>query len=182
MSQAVFQLRIQLTGVHPTVWRRLLVPGGVRLLRLHDMFQAAMGWTNSHLHSFTIGDSLYGMQFDDYPDEELDEKEFTVSMALRGGVRRFRYDYDFGDSWEHEVLVEDTTFSPLSLKFGVCIDGQNACPPEDVGGVSGYEHFLEAIGNPLHDEHDHLLLWAGFEFDPAAFDLAAANVALQRLR
>jgi hypothetical protein len=181
-DQPVFQLRIQLKRVTPMVWRRLLVPGGVRLLKLHEMFQAAMGWTNSHLHSFTIGDQLYGMHIEDWPEEELDEKGFTVFVALRGGVRRFGYEYDFGDCWEHEVIVEDTTWTPLALKHGVCVDGQNACPPEDVGGVVGYEQFLEAIRDPGHDEHDSQLLWVGYKFDAEAFDLAAANALLQRVR
>ncbi len=181
-AQPVFQLRIQLEEVTPTVWRRLLVPGGVRLAKLHEIFQAAMGWTNSHLHCFTIGDELYGMQIEDYPDEELDEKSFTVLQALRGGVRRFRYEYDFGDSWGHEVILESTTFSPLALRHGVCLDGQNACPPEDVGGVSGYARFLEALADPLDDEHDSYLVWVGCKFDFEAFDLGVANAALQRVR
>ncbi len=181
-QQPVFQLRIQLENLTPTVWRRLLVPGGVRLAKLHEIFQAAMGWTNSHLHSFTIGEDLYGMHIEDYPDDELDETEFTVFVALRGGVRRFRYEYDFGDSWEHEVTVEATTWSPLALKHAVCLDGQNACPPEDVGGVGGYAQFLEALADPLHEEHDSYLVWVGYKFDPEAFELAAANAALQRQR
>jgi hypothetical protein len=82
----MFQLRIPLEEVVPTVWRRLLVPGGVRLAKLHDMFQAAMGWTNSHLHSFTIGDQLYGMHVEDWPEEELDEKDLTVFVSLRAYV------------------------------------------------------------------------------------------------
>ena len=109
------------------VWRRLLVPGGVRLPRLHGMFQAVMGWTDSHLHQFRINDSIYGMQGDDYPDDELDEASVTVIGALRG-VRRFFYDYDFGDDWNHEVVVEDLTTTTLGLKHGVCLDGQRACP------------------------------------------------------
>jgi hypothetical protein len=180
--QPVFQLRIQLEEVVPTVWRRLLVPGGVRLAKLHEIFQAAMGWTNSHLHSFTIGDDLYGMHVEDYPEEELDETDFTVLQALRGGVRRFGYEYDFGDSWGHEVVVENTTWSPLALRHGVCLDGENACPPEDVGGVHGYEHFLAALADPLDEEHDSYLVWVGYKFDPEAFDLGAANAALQRVR
>ncbi len=145
------------------------------------MFQVAMGWTNSHLHSFTIGEQQYVMEVDD-PEEELDEQETTVSVALRGGVRRFTYAYDFGDSWEHEVVVEDATSSPLSLKHAVCLDGQNACPPEDVGGVGGYEQFLEALADPTHEEHARYLDWVGYRFDPAAFDLAALNADLQRVR
>ena len=85
-QQPVFQLRVRLEGIDPPVWRRVLVPGGVRLAKLHDIFQAAMGWTNSHLHSFTIGDRLFGMQFDDYPEEELDETEYTV--YVRAGRQR----------------------------------------------------------------------------------------------
>lgn len=181
-SQPVFQLRIQLEEIKPTVWRRVLVPGGVRLAKLHDIFQATMGWTNSHLHSFTIGDELYGMQFDDYPEEERDEKAFSVLQALRGDVRRFTYEYDFGDSWTHEVFVENVTWSPLALRHGVCIDGQNACPPEDVGGAGGYERFLEALADPLDEEHDSYLVWVGFKFEADAFDLGATNAALQRVR
>ncbi len=180
--QPVFRLRIQLEEVHPTVWRRVLVPGGVRLAKLHEIFQAALGWTNSHLHSFTIGESLYGMHAEDYPEEELDESEHTVFVALRGGVRRFRYEYDFGDSWQHEVTVEAVTWSPLALKYGVCVDGANACPPEDVGGAGGYEQFLEALADPLHEEHDSYLVWVGYKFDPEAFDIGAVNAALQRVR
>lgn len=102
-GQPVFQLRIHPEEVVPAVWRRLLVPGTVRLAKLHDMLQAAMGWTNSHLHSFAIGDALYGMQLDDYPEEEIDEQEVTVLQALQD-QRRFVYDYDFGDSWTHAVI------------------------------------------------------------------------------
>jgi hypothetical protein len=180
-GQTVLRLRISLLDVHPVVWRRLLVPGSVRLSKLHLMFQAAMGWTDSHLHSFRIGDLLYGTQFDDYPPEELDEKSVTALSALRG-QRRFIYEYDFGDSWEHEVVVEAMTTTALGLKFAVCLDGQNVCPPEDCGGTPGYATMLEALADPSHEEHDQFLTWVGGAFDPAAFDLAEANIALQRVR
>jgi hypothetical protein len=141
-----------------------------------------MGWTNSHLHSFTIDGTLYGMQVEDYPDEELDETEHTVFVALRGNLRRFVYEYDFGDSWIHEVVVEDVTWSPSVLKYGVCLDGGGACPPEDVGGTGGYAQFLNALASPLHEEHDNYLVWVGYEFDPSEFNVAATNAALQRVR
>lgn len=181
-QQPVFQLRVRLEGSNPPIWRRVLVPGGVKLAKLHDIFQSAMGWPNSHLHSFTIGDQLYGMTFDDFPEEELDETEYTIHVALRDSVRRFVYDYDFGDSWTHEVVVEDTTRAPYALKFGVCLDGEGACPPEDVGGIGGYRRLLDALADPLYEEHDDSVVWAGFTFDPAAFSGAAANAALQRVR
>jgi hypothetical protein len=141
-----------------------------------------MGWTNSHLHSFAIDGNLYGAQFDDYPEDELDEKEFTVSFALRGSLKRFVYDYDFGDSWTHEVVVEDIARTPHVLKHGVCLDGARACPPEDVGGPGSYEEFLAALADPLHEEHYDYLVWMGYKFDPNEFNLAAANAALQRIR
>ena len=164
------------------MWRRILVPGGAKLSKLHDMFQAAMGWTNSHLHSFSIDGKLYGTHIDDYPEDELDETEYTVSFALRGSLRRFSYEYDFGDSWSHEVVVEDISWTPHVLKHGVCLDGGGACPPEDVGGTGGYEEFLEALANPLHEEHDNYLVWVGYKFDSSEFNVAAANAALQRVR
>ena len=136
-GQNVFQLRAQLKRVDPVVWRRLLVPGSVRLDKLHLMLQAAMGWTNSHLHCFRFGDRTYGTQFDDNPLDELDETEVSVLRVLND-QRRFVYEYDFGDSWEHDVVVEDRSNLRLGLKFAVCLDGQNACPPEDCGGVPGY--------------------------------------------
>jgi hypothetical protein len=180
-DQTVFQLRIQLREVNPVVWRRVLVPGGPRLGKLDLMLQAAMGWTNSHLHLFKIGELKFGSQFDDYAPDELDEKSVTVAAAL-AGHRRFVYEYDFGDGWAHDVVVEARTEPVLALKFGVCLDGQNACPPEDVGGPPGYANMLEALADPDHEEHESYLRWAGGPFDPAAFDLADANAALQRVR
>jgi hypothetical protein len=174
-------LRITLVDVEPTVWRRILVPATVRLAKLHDMFQAAMGWTNSHLHSFTIGDDRYGMQFDEYPEGEIDEKQATVLHAI-GEHRSFSYEYDFGDSWEHEIVVEEFVRTPLGLKHAVCVDGQNACPPEDCGGTGGYVDLLEILANPEHEEHENLLNWVGGTFDPTLFDLVAVNVALQHVR
>jgi hypothetical protein len=152
------------------------------MAKLHDMFPATMGWTNSHRHSFTVSDQIDGMPCDDYPEEELDEKEHTVLLARRGGVRRFVHDDDFGDSGEHEVVVEDCTWSPLTLKHAVCLEGQNACPPEDVGGVGGYAQFLDAVADSRHEEDDSSLVWAGYRFDPAAFSLGAINAALPPVR
>jgi hypothetical protein len=149
--------------------------------KLHDVFQAAMGWTNSHLHCFTIGDERFGPQYDDYPEDEVDENEVSVLQAI-GEHRRFSYEYDFGDSWEHEVVVEEQVRLPHGLKHAVCLDGENACPPEGCHGAGGYAELLEAIADPTHEDHDDLLDWLGGPFDPTAFDLAAVNVALQRLR
>jgi hypothetical protein len=142
---------------------------------------AAMGWNNSHLHAFLIGAKRIGMCFDDYPEDEIDEKGVTVLQALCE-ERRFVFEYDFGDGWEHDVVVEDLTRSHLGLKFAVCLDGENACPPDDVGGVNGYTKFLEAVTDPAHKEHGRMLEWADGPFDPAKFDLANTNALLQMVR
>ena len=115
-NQTVLQLRIDLEWLDPPIWRRLLVPAGIRLARLHDVFQVAMGWTDSHLHAFTIGTKRYGMHLDEFSQGELDEKKFTLSRAI-GDERRFRYEYDFGDDWQHQVVLEDTHTIPFTLRL-----------------------------------------------------------------
>jgi Plasmid pRiA4b ORF-3-like protein len=178
------RLRIQLNEVDPVVWRRLLVPGKVRLAKLGQMLLAAMGWNNSHLHAFRVGDTSYGMQDDDdddFPDDEIDEQSVTVLQALRE-LQTFTFDYDFGDGWEHEVVIEELIHSGTGLKFAVCLDGERACPPDDVGGPGGYVVFLEAIADDDHEEHHDFLEWVGGSFDPAEFDVANANALLQKLR
>lgn len=126
-GQSVFQLRMQLRDIHPVIWRRVLVPGSVRLNKLSLMLIAAMGWENSHLHAFRVGDKHYGMHFDEWPEDEIDEKTVTVLQALRD-ERKFTFDYDFGDGWEHDVVIESLTWSYYGLKFAVCVDGQNGLP------------------------------------------------------
>jgi hypothetical protein len=184
-TNSALRLRIQLKEVDPVVWRRLLVPGTVRLAKLGQMLLAAMGWNNSHLHAFRVGDTSYGMELDDDFDDdeidEIDEQSVTVLQALRE-LQPFTFDYDFGDGWEHEVVIEELIHSDTGLKFAVCLDGEQACPPDDVGGPGGYVAFLEAIADPDHEEHADFLEWIGGSFDPAEFDVAKANALLQRLR
>lgn len=150
------------------------MPGAIHLDKLHVVFQAAMGWTNSHLHCFRVVDTLYGTHSDDYADDEIDEHEISMLKALRDHTR-FTYEYDFGDSW-------DLTPSRQGLKYAVCLAGANACPPEDCGGTRGYEHLLEVLADPSHEEHGDLVEWVGGSFDASAFDLATANAELQRVR
>jgi hypothetical protein len=180
-GQPIFQLRIDLNDAHVPIWRRVLVPGSVRVAKLHDMLQAAMGWTNSHLHSFEVDGTTYGMQFDDYPEDELDEKEFTVLRAL-GDATKFSYEYDFGDGWEHTITVESMSRPQMGIKFGVCLDGAGACPPEDCGGVWGYKNLVDVLADPTHEEHEELSGWIGGPIDPMAFDLAIVNARLQAVR
>jgi Plasmid pRiA4b ORF-3-like protein len=175
------QLRISLADHLPTIWRRLVVPGEIRLSKLHSIFQAAMGWEGHHLHLFQIGDASYGRLDDELDDDDLDEDSVQLSEVVRAPMR-FSYQYDFGDDWQHEVVVESIGPVPLVLKWAVCLDGQRACPPEDCGGTGGFQRFLDAVGHAEHADHDELVEWFGRPFDPEGFTVAGANAALQRVK
>ena len=124
----------------------------------------------------------FGMCFDEYPEGEIDEQTVTVLQALRG-QKRFTYEYDFGDGWEHTITVEAEFRTPHALKFALCLAGENACPPEDVGGPGGFEYFLEALADPKHEEHENYVRWnGGNTFDCTTFTLIEVNAALQKVR
>jgi hypothetical protein len=172
-----WQLRIELLGVDPRVWRRIFVPNTIALPKLDRVIQVSMGWANSHLHEFVIGGVRYGVPDPDFARElaHVDERNVELKDALGANARCFDYVYDFGDDWQHAVLVEDP--NALASKIQ-CIAGENACPPEDVGGSPGYERFLEAIADRKHAEHREMLDWIGGSFDPGHFDIVDVNRAL----
>lgn len=180
---SIYQIKVTLEGIRPPVWRRLLVPGEVALDELHDILQAAFGWLDYHLHQFIVGERYFGVPDPDYETymEMNDEAEVTLGEIAAGEGFRFRYEYDFGDSWMHLIQVEKILPPDPDRAYPVCIKGRRASPPEDVGGVWGYEGFLEAIADPEHEEHESYLEWIGGEFDPEAFDLAEVNAALAAL-
>ena len=180
MPRQIFQLNVSLAGVRPPVWRRVLVPGGYTLDRLHRVVQYAMGWRDCHLHSFEIDGRQYGERD---PDGELalrDELDVRLDEVVSKGSR-FHYTYDFGDWWEHDLLVEDVCTADPDERYPCCVDGERACPPEDVGGASGYLVLLAALADPGHPEHGAMREWAGERFDPDAFDAARASTLLRRL-
>jgi hypothetical protein len=180
-GQLSYQLRVELDGVAPAVWRRILIPTNMPMSKLHDVLQGTMGWTDSHMHSFEVGDVSYGMCFDDFPEDEIDEQKVTVRDALNG-LLRFAYEYDFGDGWSHTISIEDEIRTPWGLRFAVCMAGENACPPEDSGGPGGYERMLEALADSNNEEHDDYVQWIGRDtFDRTAFDIVAVNAALQSI-
>jgi hypothetical protein len=185
LAHTVVQLLVELDDVEPAVWRRLLIPGATTLGGVHQMLQSAIGWSDSHLHSFLIGGTSYGTadddDLDDEDEEQVDETSITLLEAL-GRHDRFVYEYDFGDGWTHQITVETRLPQADRLRFAVCLAGQSACPPEDVGGPEGYRDFLVAMGDPAHEEHAQFLEWVGGSFDPDSFDIARVNVALQLIR
>lgn len=181
-AAAVYQLKITLQHAKPPIWRRVLVPGNWTLARLHKVIQSAMGWCDCHLHEFVIDGQTYGdpSVYDDLPVRS--ERRVRLETVAPAARRKFKYQYDFGDSWDHEILVEAILPPEPGVAYPVCIAGKRACPPEDVGGVWGYAGFLDALADPDHEEHDSYLAWLGGPFDAEAFDLAAANQKLRSLR
>jgi hypothetical protein len=180
---AIYQLKITLQGLRPPIWRRVLVADNTTLEKLHYIIQIAMGWTNSHLHDFTIHGKRYSVPHPDDWEPVLDERDYALQGVAPRARTKIVYQYDFGDSWNHDVVVEKTTL-PVEpkTKYPLCVAGKYACPPEDVGGTWGYVEFLEALRNPEHEEHESYLEWIGGEFDPEAFDLDAVDRELRRLR
>jgi hypothetical protein len=178
----IYQIKVTLDDSKPPIWRRILVRGDVTLGKLHDILQVVMGWADYHLHQFIVGQTYFGEPHPDYGFEMHDERRVRLNQIVTGEGFKFRYEYDFGDSWLHNLLVEKVLPPEPGQPYPTCIKGKRACPPEDVGGVWGYVYFLEAIQDPDHPEHEHYLEWIGGEFDPEEFDLDAINEALRILR
>jgi len=171
-----WQLYVELEEVRPKVWRRLLVPLTADLSYLHVALLWGTGWQGGHVHEFVFGADHYGASEPgrEFPDDLMPEEGVTLGQAL-GRRKSFKYLYDFGDCWWHVVKVEQIVRLDTPLGFARCIAGENACPPEDVGGAGGYEEFLAALADPGHPEHAAQKEWIGGDFDPHGFDIDAVN-------
>jgi hypothetical protein len=180
----VYQLKITLRGVSkPPVWRRVLVPADVTLRDLHEVIQQAMGWDDYHMHVFSTGRQEYGS-----PDPELghaSDGKVRLSQVLTGPGDRLRYTYDFGDDWEHDIVVEEARAAVPGETYPSCVAGKGACPPEDCGGAWGYAGLKEILADPTHEDHQDMLEWlgldAGEDFDPKEFSVAGVNARLRPL-
>jgi hypothetical protein len=177
----VYQLKVTLKGSSPRIWRRILVSGDASLAKLHRILQTAMGWFDSHLHLFKIHGREYGTPDREFELDIADDRKMKVTDLL-GPKDRFIYEYDFGDCWLHEILVEKIVPREEGTRYPVCTAGAMACPPEDCGGIGGYFNLLEAIQDPEHEEHEMLLEWIGGGFDPDAFNLVEINASLKQIR
>lgn len=183
-SERLYQFKITLLESKPPIWRRIQVKNGT-LDKLHEHIQTAMGWTNSHLHQFEIDGERYGdpeLIDDGFEDFHCVDSTVTkISELLPKDGKRFRfvYEYDFGDDWQHEVIFEGCLRAEKGGRYPVCVEGERACPPEDVGGIGGYEEFLEALADPKHEQHDDFVEWGG-DFDAEEFDAEKATKVMRR--
>ncbi|UXI70312.1 plasmid pRiA4b ORF-3 family protein [Tahibacter amnicola] len=172
-------LRVELRHVDPLVWREFVVPVSVTLRKLHQILLTVMGWSGGHLHLFTAGHDQYGVPDPDFDgDDVLDEARVRLSTLIRHR-KTFTYLYDFGDGWEHKITVKRVTPAIGPCPHPFFLVGENACPPEDIGGPPGYSHFLTVMASPDHESHQEMVEWHGALFDPKHFDAEAVGSALR---
>jgi hypothetical protein len=183
-ATTVHRLKVTLRQVMPPVWRRIEVSSNMKLSELADVLEAAMGWFGGHLHAFETGGVFYEL-----PDGESfgfsrrrDERKFRLGEALPAVKSRMRWDYDFGDGWEHDIVVESIDARRSDATYPVCLAGKRACQPDDCGGPWGYTNLLAALGDSTHDEHEELTEWVPPGFDAAAFDVAGATELMRSAR
>ncbi len=180
MNERLYLLKIQLLGIEPAILRRFIVPASITLDRLHDVIQIVMGWTDSHLHEFTIGNKRY-TECPESKEDGLPCGRYRLADLVKQKGRTFHYLYDFGDSWEHELVLEENRYFNPELRAELaCLDGQRSCPPEDVGGVPGYFEFLNALKDPNHAEHESYTEWSSGNFDSERFDPESVNWELMK--
>lgn len=181
----IYQLKITLVGSKPPIWRRFLVKSDTLFSDLHLIIQTTMGWTNSHLHQFIIGNDSFqpdyeGMDDDGYSQPYTDKR---LNDFLENENSKLVYEYDFGDSWNHEIVLEKILEEDKNIFYPVCTDGKNACPVEDCGGIWGYEDLVKVLKNKKHPEHEEMKEWLGLEededFDPKEFNKEYINESLK---
>lgn len=176
----VYVLKITLVGSKPPIWRRLRISGDATLAKLHDAIQIAMGWEDAHLFEFMVGRERIGggAWAMDGADSDNECARVRIRELLPRVKSKVKYIYDFGDNWTHEVLLEKVEAPDPERAPVECVAGKGACPPEDCGGIWGYYNLLESIANPDDEDHEESKEWLGESFDPTAFDIEAANKAL----
>lgn len=176
--RSIYQIKVTLKGAKPPIWRRFQMASSDTLEELHLVLQIVMGWANEHMHEFTHQQQRYGVPDQDYPSDIIEESNHTISHLLKNEKDKLSYTYDFGDGWQHDVVLEKILPFEHDAILPHCIKGKRACPPEDIGGLGGYENTLQILSNPSAPEYEETLEWLGGEFDPEYFNLTDINLIL----
>lgn len=183
MSKNVYQFKIILKDLKPSIWRRIQVPEDYSLYDLHVAIQDSFPWSGYHLHEFssvTLRETerkFYGLpdpNNDGWRETILDWTVKIGDVFQINGDKAINYNYDFGDNWQHRVELEKILSAEAGVEYPRCLDGRRACPPEDCGGYSGYEYLLKILKNPRDEEYRDVCEWLaiekGDEYDPEYFD------------
>lgn len=180
----IFQIKISLDKTQPVIWRRVLVPASVTFFDLHHIIQISMGWTNSHLFEFKVGDYTIG-----YEDQRLEgfedvanANDVRLDLLLMEEGKVFSYLYDFGDYWKHTITVERILQEEPGKLYPVCIEGELRCPPEDCGSIDGFYSMLGILKDKKHPDYRETKRWVGRGYDPENFDIAKINNELPKYR
>ena len=178
MTKNVYQIQVALKGFKPKIWRRVLIQPDMLLSDFHYFIQAVMGWTNAHLHQFV----QHGIFYSEPHPDDIDSEDYTgirVSDLLESEKDYLIYEYDFGDGWEHQIVLEKVLPKTIETQLPVCLKGKMNCPPEDCGGVWAYAELLEILKQPEHEEYESYIEWLGEDFDPEYFDKDEVNRLLR---
>ncbi len=175
----IYLIKIKINSITPQITREIVIDSSVLLSDFHKIIQTVMGWTNSHLHQFRVGNLIYSQ-----PDEEslmecIDYTDVELQTVLNSDNKEIIYDYDFGDDWEHIITLKKT-LEELPKQIPICISGKRNCPPEDCGGPYGYMTLLRILKNPKHKEYKEMKQWIGKKFDSEYFDIEIINKLLKK--
>ena len=180
MGKQIYQLKISINDSKPSIWRRVLVYSDTLLPDLHRIVQTTMGWDNYHLHQFVHCNKFYAPPSEDEADEfdAVDYSKIKLSSVIKKENDRMEYEYDFGDGWEHIVLLEKILEVDAAIHYPICLEGEQKCPPEDCGGIWGYMEMLDILKDKNHEGYEQCIEWVGDDFDATDFDAAAINEKL----
>jgi hypothetical protein len=179
-SPYAVDFHVAISGTEPIVWRKIRLSDDMTLDDFHGAIQGSFGWENSHLHAFRMSrrrrySGIETDEMDPFADEQDDSNSVTIKMVVALREKKFIYEYDFGDSWNHEIKIVSVEPLAKALRYPECIDGERCGPPEDCGGIHGFESFKEIMADPKNEEHTEMKEWYGGRFNPEWFSVADAN-------